>query len=318
MSALHELTRHDERLDLLDAVIYGDAFDCAVTFDELWRYARAPIAREELRRRVRNDPAIARIVAAADDLFCLHDRPELIQRRAARSEHARVLQTRARRITRVLRHVPFVRGLALTGSVAADDAGEDADVDVLVMVEPGRIGLVFLLLGSASRVLGRRLFCPNYYVPADRLEFPAPRNVYIARELAQARTLLAGPRTLRDANPWVGEIFPNGIEAEPPSSCAGSLVQRLFETPFRGRVGDHLERWARKVAASRLQAHYGGFGRDVPERVASELEAGAGLRFHAGTPVDSALNRYSERRAELAARLEHLDRDRTVPSSSRA
>lgn len=42
----------DERLDLIDALIYGDVFDCAVTLDELWRYARVAIDRDELRRRL--------------------------------------------------------------------------------------------------------------------------------------------------------------------------------------------------------------------------------------------------------------------------
>ena len=35
----------DERLDLLDALVYGDVFDCAVTLDEAWRYARVAATR---------------------------------------------------------------------------------------------------------------------------------------------------------------------------------------------------------------------------------------------------------------------------------
>lgn len=42
--------------DMIDAVVYGDVFDCAVTFDELWRYCLVPIDREELRRRVAEPP----------------------------------------------------------------------------------------------------------------------------------------------------------------------------------------------------------------------------------------------------------------------
>src|SRR5207302_2361686 len=38
---------NDERLDLLDALVYGDAFDCAVTLDELWRYSRVAIGRDD-------------------------------------------------------------------------------------------------------------------------------------------------------------------------------------------------------------------------------------------------------------------------------
>ena len=53
--------------------------------------------------------------------------------------------------------VPFVRGVVLTGSAAAGSAGKKADADLLVIVARGRIATVFLLLGSLSRLTGRRL-----------------------------------------------------------------------------------------------------------------------------------------------------------------
>src|SRR5207244_8530405 len=101
------------------------------------------------------------------------------------------LERRARRVARVLRHVPFVRGLVLTGSVSADDASEHADIDLLIIVAQDRLGTAFLVLGPTSRLLGRRLFCPNWYVREGCLDI-VPRSPYIAREFAQARSLVGG------------------------------------------------------------------------------------------------------------------------------
>lgn len=312
MSALPEPSVPDERLDLLDAVIYGDVFDCAVTLDELWRYGRVRIDRETLWHRLRDDASLSSVLVEREGLYALRDRPTLLDRRPARMKRAHVLQRRARRLAKIFRQVPFVRGLALTGSAAAADAGNEADVDLLVIVEPGRLGTVFLLLGSASRLLGRQLFCPNYYVRADRLDVP-PSSLYVARELNQARILVGGG-ALRNANPWLEDVFPNALHATPTESDlrAGSPLQNVLEAPFRGRFGDGVEQWARRVAAARLRAHYRSFGHDVPADVTRSFEAGVALRFHARSVVEPALERYKERRAQLAARLEEVDRERVA------
>jgi predicted nucleotidyltransferase len=291
--------RADERLDLMDALVYGDAFDCAVTLDELWRYARVRVGRAAFLRLLEEDPALRSLVAECNGLYSFADRPELLVSRPASIERARALQKRASRVARVIRHVPFVRAVALTGSAAADDAGEEADVDLLVVVEHGRLGTVFVLLGAASRVLGRRLFCPNYYVSNDDVAVES-RGVYVARELEQARVLVGDPNALRAANGWLRDVFPN----LPPrsghiSDFQPSSVQRVLESVLAGR----LEGWSRRLASARLRAHYGAFGSLVPPDVAAAFAAGRALRFHAGETVTQALGRYEARRAQLAAAL---------------
>jgi predicted nucleotidyltransferase len=299
----------DERLGLLDALIYADVFDCAVTLDELWRYGRVAIGRDALRQRLRDDPSLSRIVRARDALYCLADRPGLLDERPPRIERARALQRRACRVARVLRHVPFVRALALTGSVAADDAREAADVDLLVVVAPARLGIAFLLLAPASRLLGRRLFCPNYYICEDQLKL-APSTLYVARELAQARSLVGDIRVLHVPNPWLGDVFPNGVTSldDDHALRPGTRLQRLLERPLSGRRADRLERWARRVALARLRVHYGAFGRGVPADVMASLDAGIELRFH-GQPYDeTTVGRYAARRAQVAEWLRDAER----------
>jgi predicted nucleotidyltransferase len=278
----------DERLDLLDGLIYGDVFDCAVRLDELRRYARTAIDLEELRRRLHADG----VVVERDGLYCLAGREELLARRPERMRRAATLERRARRVARVLRHAPFVRGLALTGSAAAGDAGADDDVDLFVTVAPGRLGSAFVVLGSLSRLVGRRLFCPNYYVCEGRLAL-STGNLYFARELAQTRPLAGDGAALWQANPWLRETFPN---AAPPA--AGRPVRTPVQALLEALVPDRFERWARGLARSRLRVHYG----SVPEDVAEAFASGAALRFHGSGVAARTLERYASRRAEIEAR----------------
>jgi predicted nucleotidyltransferase len=294
----------DERLDLLDALVYGDAFGCAVTLDELWRYSRVRVGREALRRLLDEDQVLRSVLVERDGLFCLAGRSELLARRPSRMRRARLLELRARRVARVLQHAPFVRGLVLTGSAAAGDAGEEADVDLLVIVAPERLGTAFVLLGAASRVLGRRVFCPNYYVSVSDVRVPAG-GVYVARELDQARVLAGDPEALRGANSWLREIFPNlpdapSLAVERPSSRPQALLEAV--------VGGRLERWARRLAVARLRAHYGTFGAAVPSEVVAAFAGGSELRFHGRGVAEAAIARYEACRADVAARLEELER----------
>lgn len=304
----------DRRLAILDALVYADVFDCALTLDEFRRYARAPVEPEALCGLLRDDPAVAQLIVERDGLYCLYDRPELLERRPPRMARALVLQRRARRVARVISKLPFVRGVLLTGSAAAQDAGDDADVDLLIVVAPGRLGVAFVLLGSASRVFGRELFCPNYYVCEGHLGMTAG-SLYFAREAQQARGLVGDGRLLFDANPWLADVFPNASAPAPVAQLtSGGRLQKAFEAPLRGRLGDRLERWARGVAASRLEAHYGSLGHEVPEEVAADLQAGRSLRFHRGRVDKLALGRHTARRAEVAALLAAAEAAVATPS----
>jgi hypothetical protein len=176
-----------------------------------------------------------------------------------------------------------------------------------VIVEPSRLGSVFLVLASVSRLLGRRLFCPNYYVPADRLEIP-PADLYVARELDQARSLAGTGDALRGSNAWLADVFPNALASPAPAGPASRpLLQRLLEAPLRGSLGNRVERLGLRVAAARLRAHFAAFGSDVPADVATSFTRGDNLRFHAGGLVESRMRRYAERREQVAERLRQID-----------
>lgn len=289
-----------QRLDLLDSLIYGDVFNCAVTLDELWQYARVAIDRDQLYRRLRDDPELCRIVAERNGFYCLRDRTALLGKRPGRILRARRLQRQARVVARVLRFLPFVRGLVLTGSTSADDASEGADIDLLVIAAAGRIGTTFLLLGSLSRLLGRRLFCPNWYMSEDGLGI-GTGSLYMAREFAQARSLVGNADDLRDSNPWITELFPNLIAppALEPRLKKSSGLQCLLEGPLRGILGDRLERWARRVATARLRTHYSRFGHEVPAEVAARFKAGVALGFHGYCYEQTTLKAHAARRAQL-------------------
>jgi hypothetical protein len=296
----------DVCLDLIDAAVYGDLFDCAVTAEELWRYSRIPIGREEFWRRIADNPALGSTLRERDGLYCIVGRDSLLDLRPKRRERATKLQRRARLVARLLRHVPFVRGLFLTGSAGAEDAPHDADVDLLVLVKPGRLAIVFTVLGILSRLISRRVFCPNHYLSTANVALDGRRDLYVAREVVQAYPLTGEADALRVANAWVDSLLPNSSTRHARSRPlpGGRVIQRLLEWPMRGRLGDTLERALGPLALARLRNHHGRWDSSVPADVIEDFESGIQLRFHGPPENQSVIARYERRREEIAAHLE--------------
>lgn len=310
----HSRLDGDATLDALDAVVYADLFDCAVRERDVLRFARRSLgpaeARELLDRACRSG-----ILSRRGDVYCLRDREQVFTHFERRAQRAERLTRRAHRVASWLQHLPAVRGLALTGSVAAGQADGEADVDFLLIVEGRRMGTVFLLCGSLARVFGRGLLCPNYYLAEDRMALDR-RSDFVARELLLAKPLCGAAADLVDHNPWATERFPNRESRSAPTVRArpiGRAVQRAIERLLGGRFGDLVERAACRVAWRRLEAHYG--AGQVPQSVCGQWDARRELRFHRRMRTAGLLDRYERRRESLRQTCTDLLTDPSGPGS---
>lgn len=114
-----------------------------------------------------------------------------LRRRRARLHRLR--QPLFDQLTRVLSRVPWVWGVALTGSSAMANAPADADIDVLIITAPQRLWLtraVVLWLSWWHRQRGKGGWCFNLWLePSELALAPEKQGVYEAYELWQCRWL---------------------------------------------------------------------------------------------------------------------------------
>jgi hypothetical protein len=298
----------ENALDSLDAVVYADLFDCAVDLDEIWRYSRTEVRQEALGEMLAK-PSVCALIQQSNGFYFLSGRDELAGLRAERITRSEALLKRARAVARWVRHVPFVRGILLTGSVAARNADAGADVDLLLIVASGRLATVFALLGPLSRLVSRRLLCPNYYLSEAHLKL-SRRDHYVAREVVQAEPLTGTGESLLLANDWVDDLLPNARERSPvttPVLSGGGRVQRALESCLRGRLGDWIEARANRLAHARLAVHHTTRGEGVPERVSARLDEGIELRFHESGIAAGLMDRYRESKRDAALVLASAD-----------
>src|SRR3989442_7358156 len=242
----------------LRAVAYADVFDYPLRATEIHRYLHGVVATPEATAMaLAGCGAPGAALRLREGFYTLVGREGLVDVRRRRAACAERLWPRAVSFGRIIAGLPFVRMVAVTGSLAWDNVERGSDIDYVVVTEPGRVWLCRWLIAALVRLvrLGGVRLCANYVLSTRALGLD-DRNLYVAYELARM-TPIAGRgtyRRMRRANAWSEAYLPNAMQpprppvAEvPPTprwlSRALARVARLGERALRSPVGSVLERF---------------------------------------------------------------------------
>jgi hypothetical protein len=240
------------------AVAYSDVFDFAVTAQEIQRVLPRPVSVAEVEASLELLPDF---VACTEAFYTLVGREALAETRLRRAEASRRLMLRAERYGCLIALLPFVRMVAVTGSLAVENADDGDDIDYLIVTAPGRVWLARAQTMAVVRVAALRgvTLCPNYLLDQDALALPE-RDAYTARELLQMRPLAGHDVYSRmlEVNPWWFDLLPNWRPDPRDEKRARGFLQRLGESALGGRMGDALERWLLRRKGAELRARAGG------------------------------------------------------------
>jgi hypothetical protein len=234
---------------------YADIFDYPLTAPEVYRYLTSLKASpQEINRALANKTLFAQV----DEYVMLRGREEIAETRKRRAKIAFRLWPKAVRYGRIIGILPFVRMVAVTGSLAMNNAEEGKDVDYMIVTAPGHLWTcraLSLLVARLAKLEGVSL-CPNYLVTTNAMELNE-RSLYVAHELAQMIPF-SGMDTyceLRRLNAWIRDYLPHALmEPEIPQGLKRlekpSALQRILEILFRLLFGNRLEKWEmdRKIA----------------------------------------------------------------------
>jgi hypothetical protein len=231
---------------VLRTVAYSDVFDHPLTAEEIWRTLPVAASLDDTREALGREVAAARLGRTAA-YYCLSGREALAATRERRRTSSAKLLRRAKFWGRVLAAMPYVRMVAVTGSLAVESAEAGEDVDYFIVTTPRRVWTARAFVTAvvyAARPTGVEL-CPNFVLAADSLALPE-EDAYVARELAQMLPIAGTDvaQTMLDANAWWRGFLPNArpaADAVEPSSSPLAFVRPVLEVLLGGRAGDRLE-----------------------------------------------------------------------------
>ena len=253
----------DIRAGILQTIAYSDLFDYPLTVHEIHRYLVGVQATfEDVQHCLRDETLVPRYLSRQSGYFCLTGRESIVQTRLRRAGISARLWRKATRYGWLIATLPFVRMVAVTGTLAVDNAEARDDIDYLIITEPNRLWLVRSLVIGVVYVgrLERLEICPNYLIASNALQ-QFDRSLFTAHELAQMIPLY-GPdmyRQLLQANAWARCFFPNAFHTQTPTRLLTipALPKRAAERTLGGQLGNRWEAriQGRKIPQLQARAH---------------------------------------------------------------
>ena len=246
---------------VLQTIKYADIFSYPLTYAEICRYLVSVCADIEAVKSAVTSLQEAGQVSVVDDFVCLHGHEQHIITRNTRKEKSAHLWQAARRYAGLIQRLPFVRMVAVTGSLAMDNVDERADIDYLIVTKAGRLWLCRLLIIFLVKWAEKRdhvTLCPNFILSQNALELQS-HNLFTARELTQMIPLtgLDIYQHIRQLNAWVDDFLPNAptapekTEPLPPQS---NMIKRIAEAFLSLPGFGWLDGWEMRRKISKFAA----------------------------------------------------------------
>ncbi len=235
---------------ILDTVAYADIFQYPLTPSEIHRYLiGVKAAMPKVCAALDHMQSQEGLLDSLDGYYTLPSRAGLVSVRQKRRQAAARMWPQAIHYGKLISYLPFVRMVAVTGSLSMDNVDGRADLDYLIITRRGRLWLtramVVLLVRWAARQ--GRVICPNYFLSDASLALQE-RNLFTAHELVQMVPIsgLSVYLQMRRLNGWVTDYLPNLSDAWQIAMDPGAkpaVFQRIGEMILQAPIFDRLERW---------------------------------------------------------------------------
>ena len=248
-----------QELAVLRSVIYASLFDYPLTLPQL-RATLVEVSADEAAVAAwwRHSEFLQAAIEHREGLYFPAGRGDLVHTRARREALSRDLLERDRGLIALVSRMPFVRMVAVSGSLAHLNAERSADLDLFMITSPHRVWGVTLSVLVIARLLGwRKRMCLNYVISEEALAI-APADLFAANQIIHLRPIVGHDvfDAFIEANPFVRAYYPNfatGQQADGPTGeqvnkPTGLLANRtLLERFLNAGFAPLLERASRWI-----------------------------------------------------------------------
>jgi hypothetical protein len=215
-------------------VIYASLFDYPLTLDQLHQsLLESAQTREEIADTYRSSLVLQAMIEHRDGLFFPRDRGTLVAERRLREARSRAFLAVHRRLLSAVCALPYVRMVALSGSIAHLNLERGADLDVFVVTRGRRVWSVTVAIVLLAKLLRRRrTLCANFVI-ADSALALEQQDLFTANQVIHLKPLcgLDVFAELVAANPFVARFYPNFLPEVrlKPDTTGTSRIKRVIE-----------------------------------------------------------------------------------------
>jgi hypothetical protein len=279
--------------NILQTIIYYDILNFPLTSFEVWKYLivemeiRSPLGRSNLQTlgnivETLESDELKNRVEEFRGFYFLRGQKDLVAKRIQNDKNSIMKFEIAEKAAKWLRFAPFVRMIAVTGTLAMKNCEKNSDIDFFVVLEKGRIFTGRLLVTLIVHILGKRRYekkitnriCLNYFTTTKSLEIQR-QDLFAANEYTFIYPIFACPNRYAKRGGrgydvfqkfcetnlgWIKKFKPNWeipdlkparyyVEVSPRQQVAKSFFESLINLFW----GDRIESWQKRQQIARIE-----------------------------------------------------------------
>ncbi|PTQ95126.1 hypothetical protein C8P68_106341 [Mucilaginibacter yixingensis] len=244
--------------NILATLAYFDMFSYPLTRVEILLYLQQKYYQPDVDAALRYMVA-SRAIYRFGDYYTLRNDPTLISRRITGNRKAGELIKIAHRVSDLLIRFPYVRGIAISGSLSKNYADDESDVDLFIITAKNRLWIArsFMhLLKKLSFLFNKQhYFCMNYYVDEEQLEI-TEKNIYTAIEVVTLMPLQGDSvfESFYAENTWTQVFLPNNyLRVSTAKPVKTFWLKSAVEFLLNSKLGCMLDRMLMRITSKKWQ-----------------------------------------------------------------
>lgn len=246
------------RNDILSTLAYFDIFTYPLKKREVWLFLPNMYGHSEF------DMALQLLVGNClvfklGEFYSLQNNYTIAQRRSRGNDKAEILLATAKKVSALLSGFPFVRGVAVSGSLSKNYADDASDIDLFIITAPNRLWIARTIMHCFKKltflVNKQHFYCMNYFVDENHVEI-AEKNIYTATEIATLMPLEGSVafEKFYSENAWTKTFLPNKyLRVSSARSIKSSWVKWVIEKLLSNSIGSMLDNMLMKITAKRWE-----------------------------------------------------------------
>ena len=251
----------EDHLAILKSLVYSDVFDYPLTYEELYQFIMGKkISKSDFDKILYSD-LIPTFIRSNKNFFTLPMREEIIDKRISKQNISKTKWFQAFSLSYLLSHFPFVRMIAITGSLVFDNIKDKYDdIDFFIIIERNHLWTTRLFIYTLVRIfeLFNTKICPNYIISDRYLELD-DKNFYSARELKQMIPIYGENlfEKFKNSNKWADNYYPNAVNKNQLKFTfikhKQSKIKSLLEKLLSNKIFSFLEIFEMNRQINRLK-----------------------------------------------------------------
>lgn len=284
--------------NILNYLSYFDIFNHPLNKEELENLCSEQKNKSDIKALIKEKKCFAK-----DEYYSINENiSDLIKSRKKKEKEAQKYLKKLPFYSKLIKSFPFVKGLAISGSLSKNIMYENGDIDYFIIASPGRLWIcrtTLILFKKIFLLNSKKYFCLNYFVDENNLEIP-DKNIFTAIELSYLAPVY-NPSLfdkLKEANSWTQTYCPaikNPIEIQKFEGT--SRIKKSIESIFKGSIGDQLDLFLMKQTYKRWRKKFKHFN---SEKFELTMRTNRGVsKHHPRDFQNKVLKQYKDRLVKL-------------------